>query len=126
RQGTIGRSNRPFRGGACSLGRHINAAEDLLEDEPRALGASRTTRPSGKPCWKQGNEEVRDARKETRKPAPSGLYGWRRARHLLKEIVVRLLVEFANFGEFLLGGRPVAHGLIQSPQLKVCVGLRGI
>ncbi|PYU43971.1 MAG: hypothetical protein DMG53_17375 [Acidobacteria bacterium] len=55
-----------------------------------------------------------------------GLYGWRRARHLLKEIVVRLLVEFANFGEFLLGGRPVAHGLIQSPQLKVCVGLRGI
>src|SRR5436853_1896169 len=32
RQGTIGSRNRTIRSGACSLGRHINAREDLLEE----------------------------------------------------------------------------------------------
>jgi len=41
---------------------------------------------------------------------------WRRARHFLQRDVVCFLVEFANFGEFLIGGGYIAHGLIQTPQ----------
>ena len=35
-------------------------------------------------------------------------------------------MEFADFGKFLLGGGLIAHGLIDSPEAKVGVGLFGI